>query len=242
MYSASGKFPLADNPDDCIIQIATTFQKYGESEPYLRTVVALDTCDDVPGLEIFPVATEADVINTWVDLLRRESADIAIGYNTAQFDWRYIHGRAQVCVDDTTGEDLVDLTRLGRRRTGGGGVTREWELNSGAFGQNKFFVLTTPGVTQLDLLQYCRREFKLDSYSLNNVSAKFLGDTKLDLPAADIFAKFKGSAADRAVIAQYAAKDTDLPLRLLGRLSVLENLFEMANAGARCGCVWVSVG
>ncbi len=229
-YSASGAFPLAHNTGDCIIQIATSFKLYGAAEPYLRTVVTLDTCDDVEGVEIIPVAKEADVINTWVELLRRESADVLLSYNGNQFDWRYVHGRAGVCVDDYTGEDLVDLTHLGRLR-GRGGAPREWDLNSGAFGQNKFFVLQTPGVLQVDLLQYVRREFKLDSYSLNNVSAKYLDDTKLDLPAAEIFARFKGSAADRAEIARYAAKDTELPLRLADKLCVLENLFEMANAG-----------
>jgi hypothetical protein len=34
----------------------------GEPEPYLKTVVVLDTCDDVPGVEIIAVATEAEVI------------------------------------------------------------------------------------------------------------------------------------------------------------------------------------
>jgi DNA polymerase delta subunit 1 len=84
VYSGSGKFPLADNPGDCIIQIATAFQRYGEAEPYLRTVVALDTVDDIEGIEITAVAHEHDVVNTWVDLLRREAADVMIGYNQMQ--------------------------------------------------------------------------------------------------------------------------------------------------------------
>lgn len=83
-YSSTGRFPLADNPDDCIIQIATAFQRYGEAEPYLKTVVALDTVNDVPGLEITAVAREADVITTWTELLRRESTDVMIGYNQMQ--------------------------------------------------------------------------------------------------------------------------------------------------------------
>lgn len=66
--------------------------------------------------------------------------------------------------------------------------------------------------------------------SLNAVSKHFLGDTKVDLPAWEIFEKFEGSAADRAVIAEYAAKDTVLPLHLLSKLCILENTFEMANA------------
>lgn len=147
----------------------------------------------------------------------------------SQFDWRYVYGRSLICVDDCTGDSAVDLSKLGRMLEGGGALN-ERELNSGAYGQNKFLTLKTPGVLQLDLLQYMRKEFKLDSYSLNNVAAKYLGDTKIDLPAWQIFDKFEGSSADRAVIAEYAAKDTVLPLQLLAKLSVFENLAEMANA------------
>ena len=232
VYSSSGKFPLSDNPGDTIIQIATSFQKYGSTEPYRQTVVALDSCDPVEGLDVIAVASEADVINEWVGLLRAEAADVMIGYNTHQFDWRYVYGRSLVCLDDYTGDPLVALGGLGRFCDDGGGALREFELSSGAMGQNKFTLLETPGVLQIDLLQVMRREHKLPSYSLNAVSAEFLGDAKIDLPAAQIFEKFRGSSADRAEIARYAAKDTLLPLQLLGKLSIFENFSEMANAVA----------
>lgn len=146
-----------------------------------------------------------------------------------QFDWRYLHGRSLICVDDLTGEPTMMLNQLGRMREGGGELV-ERELNSGAYGQNKFTTLSTPGILQVDVIQYLRKEVKLESYSLNAVAQKYLGDTKLDLPAWQIFDKFEGSSADRAVIAEYAAKDTVLPLQLMSKLCVFENLSEMANA------------
>lgn len=81
----------------------------------------------------------------------------------AQFDFRYLHGRSLVLVDDETGDSRVDLSRLGRALTGGGKL-RERELNSGAYGQNKFCTLDVPGQLNLDLLQVMRREHKLDAY------------------------------------------------------------------------------
>lgn len=66
--------------------------------------------------------------------------------------------------------------------------------------------------------------------SLDNVSKHFLGSCKLDLPAAEIFRKFLGTPADRADIARYAVRDTELPLQLMTKLSAWENLAEMANA------------
>lgn len=228
-YSQSGNFPLPHLESDKCIQIATSFQRYGAPEPYLNSVVALEETDDVEGAEIVSVATEPELFAEWADLLRREKADILVSYNGHQFDWKYVLGRQAVLVDDATGDPLVDLSALGRA-IAGGGLPKEFSLNSAAYGQNSFTIAQTPGVLQIDLLQHMRREHKLESYSLDNVSKKFLGDAKLDLPAAQIFKKFVGTPADRADIARYAVKDTVLPLRLLGKLAVLENLFEMANA------------
>lgn len=132
-------------------------------------------------------------------------------------------------VDDSTGEDTVFLGKLGRLLEGGGNVI-ERDLSSNAFGQNSFFLLDTPGVLQLDLLQWFRKNRNMESYSLNNVSKAFLGDQKNDLPAMQIFERFEGDAEDRAVIAAYAAKDTDLPLQLLRKMAIFEDLTEMANA------------
>ena len=134
-----------------------------------------------------------------------------------------------VCVDDDTGDSMVLMNRLGRMREGGGAV-KAWDLNSGAFGQNRFETFATPGVMQIDLLQLLRKETKHDSYSLNNMAKHYLGDSKIDLPAWQLFDKFDGGPQDRAVIAEYAAKDTVLPLRLLWKLCSFENLVEMANA------------
>lgn len=223
-------------------------------------MVCLGDTDPVDGVDIICKPTEHEVINAWFRLLRQHKTDVLVGYNTHQFDWRYVAGRCTVLVDDDTGEPLVDPELLGRLAEGGGEV-RETELNSGAFGQNKFLVMETPGVQQVDVLQYLRRETRLPSYrcaayklggilfhtimisatvpplfvclnaySLDNVSKHFLGSQKLDLPAAEIFRKFLGTSADRADIARYAVRDTELPLSLLAKLNVIENLTEMANA------------
>ena len=81
-YSASGKFPLADNPPDVICTIGTTFQRYGDQEPYLRHAVTLGGCDPVPGLVIEARDTEAEVLNTWIELVGTQQTDVLVGWNT----------------------------------------------------------------------------------------------------------------------------------------------------------------
>ena len=228
-HSASGKFPLAQNLDDSLIQISTAFQKYGDPEPYLRTVVCYRKTSPVTGADITWHDEEADVVNEWADILAREKTDVVVGYNTHQFDWKYVHGRVGVCVDDATGDELVHLRKLGRLLEGGGAVV-EKELNSAAFGQNKFFHLTTPGIMQIDVLQWIRKNRNLDSYALKNVAKTYLNDQKIDLPASEIFRKFELGPDDRADIAAYAVRDTELPLQLMTKLAIFEDLTEMANA------------
>ena len=227
--SETGHFPKSDNPGDKIIQIASAFQKLGQPQPYLKTVVTLDTCDPIDGVEIIPTTSEEDLLHAWFQVLARESVDVLLGWNTWQFDWKYIKGRLGV-LTDASGYPLVDTSELGRGPETAG-ETREWELNSGAYGQNTYFTLRAPGILDLDLMQLVRREFKLESYSLNNVSKKYLeGESKLDLPAGEIFERFRGSSTDRAVIAKYAVQDVLLPLKLLHRLSIFDNLTQMSVA------------
>lgn len=251
-YSKARKFPCADKEEDVIIQIATSFMRYGEQEPYKQVVMCFQETDKVPGIEVVNFTDEADMINSWFQLVEDERADVLLGYNTdqvgvlsrlpvkhtmlqdynqcqLQFDYSYLIGRTNVLVDDETGESLVDLSKMGRMLHGGGEVLTK-ELNSSAYGNNKFCTVSAPGMLNLDLMRYVMKEHKLDSYSLNSVSHKFLGDSKIDLPAWEIFDRFDGSPADRALIAEYAAKDTLLPLKLLNKLNVYQNLMEMANA------------
>lgn len=227
--SESGGFPLADKPHDVICTICTTFQRYGETRPFSRHAVTLGSCDDVTGVDIVRCDTEADVINAWLEALHQHSADVLIGWNTFGFDYKYVYGRSLVCVDDLDASPLVHLNRFGRSVEGGGDIS-EKKLSSAAYGDNNFFFLAAPGWLHLDLMVLIKKQYKLDSYSLNHVSAKFLGDQKIDLKPHEIFQKFRGSASDRAMIVEYCSQDVSLPLRLMTKLSIAQNVLEMANA------------
>ncbi len=229
--SSTGMFPDSSKIDDKIITIGTAFQIYGNDDPYLRSVITLDTCDPIPGVDVVACASEKDVVNEWLDLLGRERVDVMIGYNTLGFDYKYLDGRSMVLIDDDTGESCIHLPSLGHAVHGGGDPI-EKNLSSAAYGDNKYFYLSSPGVMTLDLLQIFRKELKLESYSLANVSKKYLddGETKIDLKPSELFLKFTQGAPERAEIATYCVRDVELPLKLMRRLSTLENTMQMANA------------
>ncbi len=229
VYSHTGAFPTPDVPENAVIQIACAFQKLGDPEPYRKVVVCLDETAPVEGADIISVANESDVYREWIQLVEEERVDIFMGWNTWGFDWKYIAGRKSVLTDDF-GNEMCDFSGLGRGPDGAG-ETRTWELNSGAYGNNSYLLLKAPGILDLDLMQLVKREKKLDSYSLNNVSKKFLGgESKIDLPAREIFRKFLGTPEDRADIARYAVQDVLLPLKIFDKLSMYDNLAQMSVA------------
>lgn len=224
-YSHDGGFPDPNDTNCPVIQIATTFQRFGESEPYKRSLLSFGTCDtisDIQNLDLQCFDTESDILEAWTQLIRKEDVDVLIGYNIWGFDLWYLHVRA-------TKHDASGFFELGRK------IGKESKLtvasfSSGAYGDSDFQMVDTLGRFQIDLLVIMKREHKLTSYSLNAVSEHFLKDKKLDMPYKLMFEKYKGSSADRAEIASYCIKDTDLPLALINKLAIVPNMVEMAKA------------
>jgi DNA polymerase delta subunit 1 len=82
-----------------------------------------------------------------------------------------------------------------------------------------------------DLFQDVKREHKLESYSLNNVSKHFLKDQKNDMPVKEIFSRYReGDPARLGEVAEYCIKDTELPHALMEKLCQIQNQVEMAKA------------
>ena len=79
------------------------------------------------------------------------------------------------------------------------------------------------------MIQHVRREHKLSSYSLNSVSAHFLGQQKEDVHHSIIADLQNGTADDRRRLAVYCLKDAFLPQRLMDKLMVVINHVEMSR-------------
>ena len=108
-------------------------------------------------------------------------------------------------------------------------VMKETTFSSSAYGKRENIETTINGRVIFDVLPYMYRNHKLSSYSLNSVSAEFLGQQKEDVHHSIIGDLHKGSADDRNRLAVYCVKDALLPLRLMNKLLVLINYVEMAR-------------
>lgn len=166
---------------DKVTFIGSTFVRYGESEPYLNHCIALNTCSSVPGAEIETYGSESDVLKAWTRLIQRENPDIIIGYNIFGFDYSFMFKRAVELGDNCVREFL----KLSRNRNEICGErdkdTGTWKIAESsttlASGTYNLEYVKMDGRIQIDLLNFFRREYQLESYKLDYVSGYFIGDS-----------------------------------------------------------------
>ena len=235
-YSESGAFPNAFKEKDTCFQVAVTTKAFGISSftPKVGSPVGasregyLDRkcfcVKQTSGTECESFETEREMLERLGRYLRELDPDIVTGWNIFGFDLEYLYTRAVV-----TGAG-PDAHMWGRLR----GVPNELvvkHLASNALGSNDLKMVPMIGRYVFDMFQDIKREHKLESYSLNNVSKEFLKDQKIDMPVKEMFARFKEGDADKlGEVADYCIKDTELPHRISEKLCLIQNLIEMAKA------------
>lgn len=88
-----GIFPEAKI--DPVIQIASMVTVQGESKPFIRNVMVLNTCSHIVGTHTMSFDQEDKMLAAWSDFVRKVDPDVVIGYNTANFDFPYLLDRAK---------------------------------------------------------------------------------------------------------------------------------------------------
>ncbi|AMD21716.1 HFL140Wp [Eremothecium sinecaudum] len=214
-----GVFPEAQI--DPVIQIANVVSIAGSSRPFVRNVFTVNTCLPITGSQIFEHETEAEMLQAWRDFVVEVDPDVIIGYNTTNFDIPYLIDRAAAL----NVQNFPYFSRLPNTKQ----VVKDTVFSSKAYGTRESKSININGRLQLDLLQFVRREYQLRSYTLNSVSAHFLGEQKEDVHYSIIATLYKGDSETRRRLAVYCLKDAYLPLRLLEKLMALVNYTEMSR-------------
>jgi DNA polymerase delta subunit 1 len=220
-YSASGDFPSPTKPGDVCFQIGITSRTFGTDDPWTKKCLCLKQTDG-PDNESF--ATERELLERFASYIKELDPDLLTGWNIFGFDLEYLQMRAVLCGCSPDAQVWGRLKDEPIKL-----VTKN--LSSNALGNNMLKMVPMNGRYIFDLFQEVKREHKLESYSLNNVSKHFLADQKNDMPVKEIFKRFReGDSALLGEVADYCLKDTELPLKLMDKLCTIPNLFEMAKA------------
>lgn len=177
--SESGNFPQATNDKDQIIQIGTVFSYYGESEPFYKHIVTLGGCEKIPALanvDIESYKSERNVLLAWTKLIQKQNPDIITGYNINGFDFSYMYERAKK-IESLTKLPLVDSFMKLSKIVGETAPYRIKELSSSGLGDNLLKYIAMGGRIIIDLMKVAQRDYKLDSFKLDNVAANFIKES-----------------------------------------------------------------
>jgi DNA polymerase delta subunit 1 len=218
-YSSTGAFPDPRNPSDVIFQIGMTTKAFGQEGFIDRKCLCLK---ETAGPDVESFETEAALLEAFQKYLQKIDPDILTGWNIFGFDLEFLHMRAT-----RTGASTV----WGRLKDCPIEEVTVKNLSSSALGNNELKMTPMKGRYVFDLFQDVKREHKLESYSLNNVSKHFLKDQKNDMPVKEIFSRYKeGDPVRLGEVAEYCIKDTELPHALMEKLCQIQNQVEMAKA------------
>lgn len=152
---------------DRVVQIGTSFWRYGESKPYRHTMITLGECSPIENVDVVSCKTEASLLQWWHKIMTQEMPDILTGYNIFGFDIPYLYKRAE---DEGVLEQVFSLSRF--QDVVSELKTKQVKGIGGALVEQEY--VETPGMVQLDLMKIMQRDHNLDSYKLDNVAATFL--------------------------------------------------------------------
>ena len=214
--------PLEGDP---IIQIGTTFHRYGSDEIIYKSLINLGTCDPIDGVNVIQCKSEKELLMKWKNLIIEKNPDIITGYNIMGFDFKYMYDRSielkckEIFMTDFGKSSRIDATFTSKT------------LASSALGEVNMHFYNFEGILIIDMYTYVKAPtvLTLDNYKLDNVCEHILGEKKVDLKPNELFAKYLGTSTDRKDIAVYCIQDCILVNRLFHKMKVLENNTGMSN-------------
>jgi DNA polymerase delta subunit 1 len=214
-----GRFPSAQT--DPVIQIANICVEFGNPEPIVQKLFSFRSCASIVGADIYAYEKEEEMLKEWREFIIELDPDIITGYNINGFDIPYLVNRAEKL-------KVADFNKLSKMRYANSKVKHSVAKSKG-FKNREFTDVNIDGRILLDMYIYVMREYKLRSFSLNNVSFTFLGEQKEDVHHSMIYDLWNTDEFTRRRLGVYCMKDAYLPLKLAEKLMTLYNYTEMCR-------------
>lgn len=167
--SIPGKFPCASNPEDVIFQIGSTLKTYGKENEVFEHIITIGNSKPLKNkaAKLICVKNEKEALLEWKKLIKEYDPDIIYGYNNNGFDDEYIYERSK---RNNIEQQFLYISKFEDKKA----ELVNKSFSSSAYGTSQWKILNIPGRINFDILTYIRREYKLDSYKLDNVSSHFL--------------------------------------------------------------------
>jgi DNA polymerase delta subunit 1 len=218
-------FPVSEKLDNVIYQIGTCFKRFNEPDFFIKTLLTLKKSKKVEdnSVHVIECIDERDLLLKWKKLIESIDPDVLYQYNGDSFDCQYMVKRAELLGIKTK---FLDVSRLYDYPA----ILKEEVFSSSARGTTNFKRLKIPGRINYDILIFLRREYKENSYKLNDIAYKYLGEKKLDVSVQEIFKAYETGSEDQIQrIGLYCVQDTVLPQKLVDTLHIIQTELSMSN-------------
>jgi|694.fasta_scaffold41578_5 DNA polymerase elongation subunit (family B) len=221
----------SDKPNDLIFQISCVISEKNKSKrKILLSLEPKENCDNmleqlsVLEIETLLYESECDLLIGFIKLLNEEKPNVVTGFNIFGFDLEYSMKRAKrlhLCDEFKS----VSFFKTSPAKI------EEIKWSSSAYKNQSFNFINWEGILLVDLLPIIQRDYKLDTYSLKNVSSSLLNNnTKDPVSYKDIFQAFRERDSSLMVIVgKYCVQDSDLCIELMNHLHTWVSLSEMAK-------------
>jgi DNA polymerase delta subunit 1 len=232
-------FPVPEKKGNVIYQIATCFKRQNEPDFLVKHLLTLKKCNviDDEKVVVWECETEKELLLKWKKLISLMDPDILYQYNGDMFDCKYMCKRAKML---GVLEEFCEISRMlstevpwskdGSKKSLYQAELKEATFSSSAYGTSDYSRLNIPGRINFDILIFIKREFKENSYKLDNISEKYLGEKKNDVKVVEIFKAYEtGDPAQIKKIGEYCIKDTLLPQKLVDTLKITQTQISMSN-------------
>ena len=140
------------------------------------------------------VASEREMIQEFVNIIKQNNVDIIVGYNSDNFDFPYIKDRAKILgVDLDIGMDGSDVKYIRR------GYANAASLK---------------GLIHVDLYLVMRRYMTLERYTLERVYYELFGEEKIDVPGERIWEFWDNGGEELDNLFDYSLDDVVSTLKI----------------------------
>jgi len=208
-------FPQASCRGDMVIQIgwarALVDPGGGSAGALQRGVMCVGSCDAIADVDVRSFDDEASLLRAFLSwLVDLAQPDVLVGFHSHQFDMPYVLERARMLGVDVRAFDDGFRPPDGDRFV---------------------FAPRLIGAAHIDVLVEARRSLTLPRYSLDAVAFHVLGEHKdTGVPYENIPTLQAGTAADRARLAAYCVRDTELTMRLALEMRLVPQLWRRSLA------------
>lgn len=153
---------------------------------------------------------EREMLNRFVEIVRRYDPDVILGYNSNEFDLPYIIDRMR---------ELGVRPKLGRA-----------DKNSFYRRVGNRTRVTITGRVVVDVFSLVKKDFPLKRYGLGAVAKEILGKDKLDVSHTEIPTLWRSRGKGLEKLVEYARKDAVLTLEILVEKNLLDRYVALAQA------------